>query len=93
MTKKENKKRTPRVSKAVTFEQRRDEWAQAYAKDACRLLKLPIHPKNYLPIACIIKAADDHRPRMKPLPCIDQDGPCTPAHAAKTGKDCSGCGG
>jgi hypothetical protein len=30
---------------------------------------------------------------MKPLPCIDQDGPCTPAHAAKTGKDCSGCGG
>jgi hypothetical protein len=29
----------------------------------------------------------------KPLRCIDKDGPCTSAHASKTGKDCSGCGG
>ena len=49
-----------RISK--NFEQKRDEWATAYAIDICRALHLPIHPKNYMLIACIIKSADDHRP-------------------------------
>jgi len=55
-------RKAPEAAGSASFEQKRDEWAQAYAKDACRLLGLAIHPKNYNPIACIIKSADDHRP-------------------------------
>ena len=47
----------------------------------------PIDP--FGPCPCNPK---QQKAKRKLLRCIDNDGPCSPAHAVKTGKDCSGCG-